>query len=222
MGDHFLETKREYAQYVVKVVCEKRKFPIPSFNFAGCPGEDENQLAHYHRDSNRICISKRQLNLHNFDELRDTMVHEAAHIVAYDHDDWFTTEEFFNFITFGELSVEAFLIERGREKKEKTENICFDIGCVHEKETRFKVPVVIIPIVVRSVTRHSNIGLDADYVARNYYLEVIGRGSNEKKAIRNFQEEFRKLWCWSSTGDEKDLSKQIQKRRLEEFIVERC
>ena len=92
---------------------------MPSFNFYGCPDEEENQLAHYHPDSNTICISKRQLNLQSFDELRNTMVHEAAHILECNHDDNFSKENFINNLFVGELSIEVFISERGKEREVK-------------------------------------------------------------------------------------------------------
>ncbi|NMX21777.1 hypothetical protein C5S30_04975 [ANME-1 cluster archaeon GoMg4] len=110
-----LETKKRYARYVVEVICKSRDLPFPSFNFDGCPEETEEELAHYYPDDNRICISKQQLTQLSFDELKDVMVHEAAHILVGDHDDDFNKENFINTLFVGELSIEAFIIERDKE-----------------------------------------------------------------------------------------------------------
>jgi hypothetical protein len=114
--DYQLNTKKQYARYVVEVLCMYRELTMPSLNFGGCPAEEENQLAHYHPDSNTICISTRQLNLQTFEELRDTMIHETAHIRMLAHDDPFYQEQFLNFMLVGELSIEVFLIGRERRR----------------------------------------------------------------------------------------------------------
>lgn len=217
-GENQLETKKQYVLYVVEVISRSRNLPMPSFNFYGCPDEEENQLAHYHPDSNTICISKRQLNLQSFDELRNTMVHEAAHILECNHDDNFSKENFINNLFVGELSVEAFIIERGKEKKDKTnETIETMVVKIGNEEIRFRVPLHINTLSFDPVTKHSNLGIDIEYIIKNEYLSVVGRGSSESKARKNFQEEFRELcwWCW----DEETLLQIIQKKRLESLIV---
>jgi|LGVE01.1.fsa_nt_gb hypothetical protein len=213
-----LETKKQYVLYVVEVICRSRNLPMPSFNFYGCPDEEEGQLAHYHPDSNTICISRRQFNLQSFDELRNTMVHEAAHILEYNHDDNFSKENFINNLFVGELSVMAFIFERDKEKVDKTnetiESVAVKIGNV---EIRFRVPLHINTLSFDPVTKHSNLGIDMEYIIKNEYLSVEGRGSSESKAKQKFKEEFRALclWCW----DEETIPKNIQKKRLESLIV---
>ncbi len=81
-----LEIRKQYALEAVANVCAKEGLPEPVVNFEGCPNETEFQLAHYHPDLNRICISVIQLyKLKTREAIRDTMFHELAHMVAQDH-----------------------------------------------------------------------------------------------------------------------------------------
>jgi hypothetical protein len=221
-----LETKKRYARYVVEVICKSRNLPFPSFNFDGCPEEAEEELAHYHPDNNRICISKGQLNQLSFDELRDTMVHEAAHILVGNHDDDFNKENFINNLFVGELSIEAFIIESSKReysnKKRISENerIEFISVSLTDKEIKFRVPIEIILIPVRSVTMPGNLGIDVEYIVKNNDLGIKVKASNEMRGVRYFQEEFRKLCYWCMLDEEKNLPihKIIQKRLLESLI----
>lgn len=88
-----LELKRNKVIEVVHRICTKRNLPIPAINFEGCEGEHEGQLAHYHPDINTICISERQLNIQNFDDLERTMAHEVSHILVQDHSPRFLEQE---------------------------------------------------------------------------------------------------------------------------------
>jgi len=88
-----LELKRNKVIEVVHRICSKRNLPIPTINFEGCEGEHEGQLAHYHPDINTICISERQLNIQNFDDLERTMAHEVSHILVQDHSPRFLEQE---------------------------------------------------------------------------------------------------------------------------------
>lgn len=93
-----LELKRKKFFEVVYITCKSRGLPLPTVNFDGCPGEDENQLAHYHPAGNRICVSERQLTKLNFDDIEHTATHEAAHILEHDHDAGFQREHEINMI----------------------------------------------------------------------------------------------------------------------------
>ncbi|HUV80666.1 MAG TPA: hypothetical protein VMW40_07605 [Candidatus Bathyarchaeia archaeon] len=189
LDDQHLETKKQYARYVVEVLCKSRNLPIPSFNFDGCPEEAEEELAHYHPDNNRICISKGQLNQLSFDELRDTMVHEAAHILVGNHDDDFSKEEFINNLFVGELSIEAFIIESGKERMNKmiatVETILVRIN---NEEIKFRIPLEIVPLSFKPVTKHSNLGIDVEYIVKNDYLGIKVEASGEERGRKDFQE----------------------------------
>ena len=83
-----MEKKKDLVRRVVELI--RGKFGIPEYkpyiNFEGCADEDKwNQLAHYHPDQNMICISKRQLNIQNFVELRHTIIHEVTHALGLNH-----------------------------------------------------------------------------------------------------------------------------------------
>ena len=81
-----LESKKKRVIEIVNSVCERENLPIPKVNFEGCPLEDQDQLAHYHSDQNKICISETQL--HKLKTLRDvenTTYHELAHILEQSH-----------------------------------------------------------------------------------------------------------------------------------------
>jgi len=91
--NHLLEEKKQLAEDTAIRICEERNLPKPYVNFEGCDSEDENQLAHYHPEYNCICISKRQLSLLSFDEIKEVMAHEVTHILVLDHGDRFNQEE---------------------------------------------------------------------------------------------------------------------------------
>jgi len=218
LDDQHLETKKQYARYAVEVICKSRNLPFPSFNFDGCPEEAEEELAHYHPDNNRICISKRQLNQLSFDELRDIVVHEAAHILVGNHDDDFNKENFINNLFVGELSIESFIIESGKERMNKMiETVETILVRINNEEIKFRIPLEIVPLSFKPVTKHSNLGIDVEYIVKNDYLGIKVDASGEERGRKDFQEEFRKLCYWCMLGEE-TLPKIIQKRRLESFI----
>ena len=219
--EYHLETKKQYACYIVEVICKSRNLPFPSFNFDGCPEEAEEELAHYHPDNNRICISKGQLNQLSFDELRDTMVHEAAHILVGNHDDDFNKENFINNLFVGELSIEAFIIESSKGRMNKMiETVETILVRINNEEIKFRIPLEIVPLSFNPVTKHSNLGIDIEYIVKNDDLGIKVKASNERRGVRYFQEEFRKLCYWCMSDDEINLPihKIIQKRLLESFI----
>lgn len=80
-----LKMKKEKFREVVYRTCKTRGLPIPKINFSGCPSETGEQLAHYHPDSNKICVSEFQLNKQNFDDIENTASHEVTHILVLDH-----------------------------------------------------------------------------------------------------------------------------------------
>ncbi|MEM3252728.1 MAG: hypothetical protein QXS81_04150 [Candidatus Micrarchaeaceae archaeon] len=81
-----LEIKKQRVIEVIYSVCKREGLPIPKVNFNGCPQETEDQLAHYHPDQNKICISEIQLyKLKTLKDIEDTVYHELAHILEYNH-----------------------------------------------------------------------------------------------------------------------------------------
>jgi hypothetical protein len=82
---HVLQLKKDKVIEVVSRICKKRNLPPPAINFGYCPNEGQDELAHYHPDENKICISKTQLIKHNLDELEYTVAHEVSHILVQDH-----------------------------------------------------------------------------------------------------------------------------------------
>jgi len=210
--DEQLETKKQYARYVAEVICKYRGLQAPNLNFHWCQDEEENQLAHYHPDTNTICISTRQLNSQTFDDLRDTIIHETAHIRMYGHDDPFNQEKFLNFMVVGELSIESFLLERDKAKNIMDEIISIKIN---NERFKFKVPAKVYRRKMRITTSY---GLDYEYVMNNSDLSINGFGVTENIAKQNFLKDFMSLceWCWS----EDTVARRIQKDRLRAFIVE--
>jgi hypothetical protein len=91
--DKLLEQKRKKFTQVVLRACKRRKFPIPHINFEGCENEDENQLAHYHPNLNKICISKIQLIKLNYGDIEEVATHEVTHIIEQNHDSSFYEED---------------------------------------------------------------------------------------------------------------------------------
>lgn len=86
-----LEIRQKIALEVAVDICEKEKLPYPKVNFNGCPQETQFELAHYHPELNKICISNLQLyKLRTREAIRDTMFHELAHMIAPDHSGTFT------------------------------------------------------------------------------------------------------------------------------------
>lgn len=94
-----LEQKKNKVIEIVNRICIKRNLPIPYINFEGCSEEDQFQLAHYHSDINRICISERQLIKQNFEDIIKTTVHEVSHINVQDHSGKFYDDEEISSIT---------------------------------------------------------------------------------------------------------------------------
>ncbi len=88
------------------------------------------------------------------------------------------------------------------------------------KEIKFRVPIEIMSMSVRSVTKPGNLGIDIEYIVKNDNLGIKVKASNERRGVRYFQEEFRKLCYWCMLDEEKNLPlhKIIQKRLLESFI----
>lgn len=85
-SERILEMKRQRVKEIVYLVCDKEKLPIPKINFKGCPVEKQNELAHYHPDENKICISELQLHkLRSLVEVENTTYHELAHILELNH-----------------------------------------------------------------------------------------------------------------------------------------
>jgi hypothetical protein len=88
-----LEEKKLKVKEIIFRICAKRGLPLPSVNFEGCEGEYEDQLAHYHPETNVICISERQLIIQDFEDLEMTMAHEVSHILVQNHGPEFSDEE---------------------------------------------------------------------------------------------------------------------------------
>ena len=81
-----MEARKDKVIEVVLLVCDKYHLPVPEINFKGCPEETDDQLAHYHPDNNRICISEFQLNkLKTIESIEQTTYHELAHIIEPRH-----------------------------------------------------------------------------------------------------------------------------------------
>jgi hypothetical protein len=115
--------------------------------------------------------------------------------------------------------------EEEKSKKKRTpggemERIEFIFVRLSGKELKFSVPIEIILIPVRSVTKPGNLGIDIEYIVKNDDLGIKVKASNEMRGVRYFQEEFRKLCYWCMLDEEKNLPihKIIQKRQLESFI----
>lgn len=86
-----LERRKQIAREAAYDVCQKETIPMPEINFDGCSQETEDELAHYHPDLKKICISVRQLyKLKTREEIRGVMFHELAHIVSPNHGGLFT------------------------------------------------------------------------------------------------------------------------------------
>lgn len=80
------ESRKDKVTEVALSVCRRYGLPTPKINFNGCPEETEDQLAHYHPDQNKICISEFQLNrLKTMYEIERTVYHELAHMLEHDH-----------------------------------------------------------------------------------------------------------------------------------------
>lgn len=67
----------------------------------------------------------------------------------------------------------------------KNINIEINLG-----QKTIEIPVKIIPINFRNVTKTSNRGLNIEYIIRNDKLGIVGKGSKEQLAIENFKKEY--------------------------------
>lgn len=92
LDDRLLEMKKNVIRQTVKKICTEDGVKEPLINFEGCPEENKwGQLAHYHPDKHMICISKRQLQIQDFSELKRTAIHEMTHAIGfYAHNTDFT------------------------------------------------------------------------------------------------------------------------------------
>ncbi len=85
LSDIVLEKKKDKVIEVVLKVCDTYKLKVPKINFNGCPQETQDQLAHYHPDLHKICISEHQLHKQNLNGIESTAYHEIAHSLVQDH-----------------------------------------------------------------------------------------------------------------------------------------
>jgi len=90
-----MNEKKKLFTDTVKKVCEKRGMPEPYINFNGCP-EESNEMAHYHPESNFICVSERQLKLMDLTEVKRIAIHEVSHLLVQDHSEMFKAQERIN------------------------------------------------------------------------------------------------------------------------------
>ena len=63
------------------------------------------------------------------------------------------------------------------------------IEIIYKKE-KLEIPVKIVKIDFRSVTKSANHGLNTEYIVKNKELGIMGRGSKEGLAIENFKKEY--------------------------------
>jgi len=84
-GKIALKAKKEKVLEAVFLVTKKLDLAEPKINFNGCPEEKENQLAHYHPDEHKICISEQQLRKQDLDEVWRTAIHEITHFFVHGH-----------------------------------------------------------------------------------------------------------------------------------------
>jgi len=129
-----LNTKKQRVIEIAYLVCEKERLPIPKINFKGCQQETENQLAHYHPDENKICISETQLHkLKTLKDVENTTYHELAHILEQNHGGGFVkTRNKFQLDTWRPprgviyISAEVQRQIRELESRQKSEKISVD------------------------------------------------------------------------------------------------
>jgi hypothetical protein len=84
-SNQLIELKKKKAIESAIVICTRKGVKLVKVNFDGCDFETGDQLAHYHDDEYKVCISERQLHMLNFEEIEDVMAHELAHIGGLDH-----------------------------------------------------------------------------------------------------------------------------------------
>ncbi len=114
--DKLLKFKQNRFKSVVESICKVRDLPLPKINFNGCPEEtDEDELAHYHKDTNTICVSERELNKMTSDEIETVAAHEVSHILKFDHSSDFHKEN--------SLSRQAHFLKNNNKQKAKFEEI---------------------------------------------------------------------------------------------------
>ena len=87
---------------------------------------------------NLICISERQLNMQNIDEVENTAIHEVTHILAKEHDSKFYSEELINKISNWKPPggvvhiIPSTKSEKSSKRKQETKfykNRCNQQGC---------------------------------------------------------------------------------------------
>lgn len=90
---YVMNKKKELVLNTVGRLSEELGITPPSVNFDGCVYENDSQLAHIHLDTHVICISERQLDKHNFDDIQATITHEISHEFVPDHSSKFKATE---------------------------------------------------------------------------------------------------------------------------------
>lgn len=80
------QKKQEFVE-AVKQAAGVLGFPAPKVNFweIDCPESTEDCLAHYHPDTNGICVSKKSLLTMNLVDVRETAIHEVTHMLESGH-----------------------------------------------------------------------------------------------------------------------------------------
>ena len=77
-----IDAKKRVFIDAVKDTCDALHLPMPEINFSGNDDNDNNELAHSHPDSYKICISERQLKLQDTEGLKETANHEMTHLIG--------------------------------------------------------------------------------------------------------------------------------------------
>lgn len=85
-NDLLVQKKQRFAQAVIQAA-NTLGFSPPKLNFweTRCPDSPGNDLAHYHPDSNEICIFKSSLVSMDYDDIHDTALHEVTHLLIDGH-----------------------------------------------------------------------------------------------------------------------------------------
>lgn len=112
-----LEIKRKKFFEAVYRICKKRDLQMPSINFKGCDKEHGDQLAHYDPETNTICVSERQLNMLDFEDIEEVAAHEVSHILVQDHGSAFRTEEEVSSIAGFKPPSSTVTVQEGKKHK---------------------------------------------------------------------------------------------------------
>lgn len=180
--------KEEKFVYYLRQASKVTGAPLPKIKFWDnyCPEKDFDEIAHIHLrgDNAQICISKYMLRALNFDQLKETAIHEFTHLFFAEHD-----SDFYN--KMNEIETAIGMDEFGERKY----NPAAEIIAEREKQNEHKNKKA---VKEKKLIELEKIGK----VLVNFVIEVNNERKLTKVTLKRLEEnELRKILCKSSNKE---------------------